>query len=298
MDFWEETENQYIKPILDSLDEQTRELIEQALYQVSTTKAQFEDPDEDEAGVDENEDGKNLDAVDRNGQPPANGSEDSTDADQQLRDQASDENDPDENEPDETSSRLDTSVDKAHLDATIKTLRQAYITAKRRYRISPDRLSRVKAVFARYVGTKNFHNYTVRKHPTDPSAKRNIKSFTVSDAPIEIGGTEWLSLKVHGQSFMMHQIRKMVGLATLIVRAGCPVERIDETLREDVVAIPKAPGLGLLLERPVFDSYNEKAESKFGREPIDFGKFNTEMEEFKRKEIYNRIYAEEERDNV
>jgi len=26
-----------------------------------------------------------------------------------------------------------------------------------------------------------------------------------------INDTEWLKLKVHGQSFMLHQIRKMVG---------------------------------------------------------------------------------------
>jgi len=305
--FWEETENQYIKPILDSLDQQTRELVEEALYKVSTTKAQFEDPDENETDVDENEDENNSkisiqkksDAADRTGQPPANESEDSIAPDQQTRDPASEEG---EKDFDQASSKADTiaaeTVDKAHLDAAIKTLRQAYIAAKQRHRISPERLSRVKAAFARYVGTKNFHNYTVRKQAKDPSAKRHIKSFTVSDTPIEIGGTEWLSLKVHGQSFMMHQIRKMIGLAALIVRAGCPVERIDETLGEDVVAIPKAPGLGLLLERPVFESYNEKAETKFQREPIDFGKFEVEIEEFKRKEIYERIFAEEERDNV
>ena len=303
MTFWEETENQYIKPVLDTLDQQTRELVERALYQVDTTEEQFEEPDEDETVDDENEDGNNSrnnireksDVVDHTGQPSANASEDSTAPDQQIRDQASD-------EKEETSSQYDTplaeTVDKAHLEATIKTLRQAYITAKRRYRISPERLSRVKAVFGRYVGTKNFHNFTVRKHPKDPSVKRHIKSFTVSDTPVEIGGTEWLSLKVHGQSFMMHQIRKMVGLAALIVRAGCPVKRIDETLGEDVVAIPKAPGLGLLLERPVFTSYNERVGSMFEREPIDFGKFDKEIEDFKRKEIYERIFAEEERDNV
>lgn len=305
LSFWEETENQHIKPILDSLDQQTRELVEQALYHVSNTEAQFDDPDEDETVVDENEDGNNSenniqDTADRNSQQPANASEDSIAPDEQIEDQASDHEE--EKEPDKISSQCDIlaaeTVDKAHLETTIKILRQAYITAKRRYRISPERLSRVKAVFARYVGTKNFHNYTVRKHPKDPSAKRHIKSFTVSDTPIEIGGTEWLSLKVHGQSFMMHQIRKMVGLAALIVRAGCPVERIDETLREDVVGIPKAPGLGLLLERPVFESYNEKVGTKFERESIDFGKFDKEIEEFKKNEIYERIFAEEEKDNV
>ena len=307
LSFWEETDTQYIKPILESLDQRTRELVEQALYQVSTTEDQFEDPDEDKAALDENEEGNNSnnnlheksDVAGSTEHPPANESEDSTVPDQQIRDKAFDEvKEKKSGETSQDETKLVETVDNAHLDATIKMLRKAYINAKRRYRISHERLSRVKATFARYVGTKNFHNYTVRKQPSDPSAKRHIKSFTVSDIPIEIGGTEWLSLKVHGQSFMMHQIRKMVGLAALIVRTGCPVERMDETFGQDVVATPKAPSLGLLLERPVFESYNDKAGTKFDREPIDFGKFEKEIQEFKRKEIYERIFVEEERDNV
>jgi tRNA pseudouridine38-40 synthase len=65
----------------------------------------------------------------------------------------------------------------------------------------------------------------------------------------------------------------------------------------NVFSIPKAPGLGLLLERPVFTSYNEKAGS-FGRDEIDFGRYKEEMEEFKKREIYDRIFREEEMDHV
>lgn len=64
-----------------------------------------------------------------------------------------------------------------------------------------------------------------------------------------IQGTEWLSLKVHGQSFMLHQIRKMVGLIIMIVRTDTPLKLIPETFKENRINIPKAPSLGLLLER-------------------------------------------------
>jgi len=64
-----------------------------------------------------------------------------------------------------------------------------------------------------------------------------------------IQGTEWLSLKVHGQSFMLHQIRKMVSLIIMLVRTDTPLKLIPETFNANKINIPKAPSLGLLLER-------------------------------------------------
>ncbi len=180
----------------------------------------------------------------------------------------------------------------------IRKLRTAYITAKRAYRIPASRLERIRNCLAMYQGTRNYHNFTVEKGFRDPSAKRVIKSFVVNPTPILINGTEWLSLKVHGQSFMMHQIRKMVGMVALVVRCGCDPKRILEAYAEDVISIPKAPSLGLLLERPVFDSYNNRAKGDFGKEALDFRKYEKEMEEFKQREIYERIYRDEETNNM
>jgi tRNA pseudouridine38-40 synthase len=180
----------------------------------------------------------------------------------------------------------------------IRKLRATYVAAKRSYRISPARLDRVRKCLAMYEGTRNYHNFTVDKAFRDPSAKRVIRSFVVNPEPILINGTEWLSLKVHGQSFMMHQIRKMVGMVALVVRCGCDPIRIMEAYGEDTISIPKAPSLGLLLERPVFDSYNKRAQSEHGKEALDFGKYEKEMEEFKQREIYERIYQDEEKNNM
>lgn len=180
----------------------------------------------------------------------------------------------------------------------IRKLRAAYIAARRSYRISPARLERVRSCLAMYEGTRNFHNFTVDKKFRDPSARRVIKSFTVSPKPILIDGSEWLSLKVHGQSFMMHQIRKMVGMVALVIRCGCDPKRIAEAYGEETMSIPKAPSLGLLLERPVFDSYNKRARSEHGKDALDFSKYESEMEEFKQREIYERIYRDEEKNNM
>ncbi|KAI3577376.1 ribosomal protein S7e-domain-containing protein [Fusarium oxysporum f. sp. albedinis] len=183
------------------------------------------------------------------------------------------------------------------VDFALRDIKAAYVAAKRRYRVSTERLNRLQEALNKYNGTKNFHNYTVQKSFFDPSAKRHIKSFVVNPKPIIINDTEWLSLKVHGQSFMMHQIRKMVGLASLIVRCGTPMERINESYQNQKMAIPKAPGLGLLLERPVFHNYNRKATESLGKEAIDFDKYEEKIQAFKDKQIYTRIFSVEEKDN-
>jgi tRNA pseudouridine38-40 synthase len=251
--WWEEAEEKYIQPVLNSMDETIKAQVLQAMYDTDSLT------EKDEAAS----------KTEGKGQT---------------------EEDPEATEtPEEREARI---AKRKALDAATKELRQAYWTAKEAYRVSPERIARLKEALGLYCGTKNYHNFTVRKSSKDPSAKRHIKSFVVNETPIVINGTEWLSLKVHGQSFMMHQIRKMVGLASLVVRCGSPPKTIYDALGNDVYNIPKAPGLGLLLERPVFDHYNSKA-AQFGRDKIEFDIVQKEMDEFKQREIYDRIFREE-----
>ncbi|KAG0290561.1 tRNA pseudouridine synthase 1 [Dissophora globulifera] len=161
---------------------------------------------------------------------------------------------------------------------------------KRRYRIDADTLARVREGFQAYIGTKNFHNFTIGKNFKERTCQRFIMKFDVSD-PMMIEGTEWLSLKVHGQSFMLHQIRKMVGLIVMIIRTDTPMTLIPETFKANKINIPKAPSMGLLLERPMFNTYNRKIEGK--NPALDFGPYETEMEAFKEKYIYEGIIKEE-----
>lgn len=179
------------------------------------------------------------------------------------------------------------------LEEAVKEVKAAYVAAKKAYRISEVRRKAVQDALELYVGTINFHNYTVSKSFKDPSAKRVIRSFKVGPEPIIINGTEWLSLKVHGQSFMMHQIRKMVAMVALTIRCGTGLERMRESYGPARLSIPKAPGLGLLLERPMFGSYNEKTAKEFSKEPLDFSQFEEKINEFKQKEIYERIFKVE-----
>jgi tRNA pseudouridine38-40 synthase len=330
--FWEKVDDKDVRPILEGYDDDTRKILETALYlkgaekevDMPTTNSGLEDrevitapepgdnpldipPEDKRIGNGGKEVKDFLDKIDKENasgdqikvmlEEYDNGTQALLEAALSLREQ----------EPSRSAESLSTeaqeSCNQNHKTLSpiaegIRKLRAAYVAAKRSYRIPSSRLQRIRDCLAVYEGTKNYHNFTIDKSFGDPSAKRVIKSFVVNPDPILINGTEWLSLKVHGQSFMMHQIRKMVGMVALVVRCGCDPKRIREAYREDVISIPKAPSLGLLLERPVFDSYNRRAKSDFGKEALDFSKYKEEMEEFKQKEIYERIYRDEEAHNM
>ncbi|PVU88243.1 hypothetical protein BB559_005664 [Furculomyces boomerangus] len=166
------------------------------------------------------------------------------------------------------------------------------------YRISKELLEQIRTGFGMYVGTHNFLNFTVTKGTNGKNSSRHIKSFTVSD-PMIIGDGEWLSLKVHGQSFMLHQIRKMVGLIILLTRSKTPFSIIDKIYKCNRINIPKAPGFGLLLEKPVYESYNDKVKKMpannpgESRELIVFDEYEKKIEEFKKKFIYDQIFKDE-----
>lgn len=53
-----------------------------------------------------------------------------------------------------------------------------------------------------------------------------------------INGQPWVRLVVIGQSFMLHQIRKMVGLAMAVYRGAAPVDAIPIALRARISALP------------------------------------------------------------
>ncbi|CAK9440041.1 uncharacterized protein LODBEIA_P41410 [Lodderomyces beijingensis] len=191
----------------------------------------------------------------------------------------------------ESSESLDSS------DPIWRKVKQIENQARRSYRISHHRLEAFKLAMAQYQGTHNFHNFTVGKPHHDTSARRYIISTDVSD-PFVIDGTQWVSIKIHGQSFMLHQIRKMICMAALVVRCSLPPAKVIPMCFQNAkINIPKAPALGLLLENPVFDAYNVKLKDN-AYDAIDFGKYHEEMLAFKMRHIYDKIYADEVKDNT
>lgn len=279
-DFWTEVEEKEIKPILARLDPEVKAAVLERMHAMEEEGAKESEEDK-EAEMKKDDEKTETHKAETATETPTEGAADA--------------------EAPQPGVTLESHQPKGRelgpVDFALRDIKAAYVSAKRRYRVSDERRERLQETLNKYEGTRNFHNYTVQKSFHDASAKRHIKSFVVNPKPIIIGGTEWLSLKVHGQSFMMHQIRKMVGLASLVVRCGTPLDRVDESYQNQKMAIPKAPGLGLLLERPVFFNYNRKATESFGKDTIDFSKYEDKIQAFKDKQIYERIFRVEEKDN-
>ncbi|KAG1739992.1 pseudouridine synthase [Suillus lakei] len=149
-------------------------------------------------------------------------------------------------------------------------------------------------------GRSNFHNFTVGREFGDRSNQRHMWKIEV------YGDTEWISVLFHGQSFMLHQ-RKMMSALILSCRTDTPSQVIDELYGPRMVMVPKMPALGLLLEYPIFDSYNKKVTSineklepshPDHRPEIDFEKHRESIDAFKQTFIYDNMRCIEDRDGV
>ncbi|CAG2169113.1 unnamed protein product [Oppiella nova] len=164
------------------------------------------------------------------------------------------------------------------------------------YRLAPDVRERFNETLRAYLGTHNYHNFTSGKAPTDPSAMRYIVSMECSE-PFLMSAVEFVVVRVKGQSFMLHQIRKMIGLAIAVVRGIAGGETIVRAFGTTRIDIPKAPGLGLLLEEVHYDKYNDKYGGDGVHEPIVWEAKKAAIDEFKHKHIYP-VIADTERQEM
>ncbi|KAF9808275.1 hypothetical protein IEO21_07918 [Rhodonia placenta] len=176
---------------------------------------------------------------------------------------------------------------------------------KRQYRMPPEQVEALRAASRKFEGSHNFHNFTVGRDFGDRSCMRNIKSVEIAD-PVVYGGTEWVSVLFHGQSFMLHQ-RKMMSALVLACRTGSPPQTIEEMYGPRTVFIPKMPALGLLLEYPIFDTYTRRIASVNEnlqpsdpeyRQPIDFEVHRGAIDQFKQEHIYSRMRSIEDTEGV
>lgn len=178
------------------------------------------------------------------------------------------------------------------------------LARKRTWRVGTDMIESLKTAARKFEGTHNFHNFTIGREYGDRSNQRHMIRIEVSD-PAVYGDTEWISVLFHGQSFMLHQIRKMMSALVLSCRTGTPSRIIDELYGPRMVMVPKMPALGLLLEYPIFESYNGRiaANNEKLKDPsdadyrpdIDFEVHRRAIDDFKQKYIYDNMRNTEDR---
>ncbi|PIK49468.1 putative tRNA pseudouridine synthase A, mitochondrial [Apostichopus japonicus] len=160
------------------------------------------------------------------------------------------------------------------------------------YRITDEKLQEVNDLLAKYKGTHNFHNFTSGKLHDDMSANRYIMDFTCEKAFVD-EGMEFAIMRVKGQSFMLHQIRKMIGIIIAILRGFASKNTLEKAFESKKLDIPRAPGLGLVLESVHYDWYNKKWSGDGVHDSLSWEDCKEKQEEFKRKHIYPNIIVRE-----
>lgn len=168
---------------------------------------------------------------------------------------------------------------------TIAFLRHDQEIKQEEFRLDDATYNEITDLLKIYLGTKNYHNFTSKKKPKDPSARRYIMSFEC-EKPFLNQGVEFTVLKIKGQSFMLHQIRKMVGLVIAVIRRHTTKEIIEKAFTEEKVNVPRAPGLGLLLDFVHYDRYNYRYGTDGMHETLEWENLNDVVEKFKEKYIY------------
>ncbi|ORX81561.1 pseudouridine synthase [Anaeromyces robustus] len=163
----------------------------------------------------------------------------------------------------------------------------------RDFRISKEKLETFRKGLEMYIGSHNYHNFTVGKKFEEESSTRYIISFNCSE-PFIRNGVEWLSLKIQGQAFMIHQIRKMIGFVVMLLRTGTTIDLISTAFTKIKMNIPKVPGDGLWLDQVVIQSYSKRFPNN---RPITFEPYKDKIEPFREKYIYSKIIEEEHNTN-
>lgn len=161
------------------------------------------------------------------------------------------------------------------------------------YRVPAERLERANQVLQMYQGQTNFHNFTIQKEHFDRSAQRKIEFINCSEPFIE-SGIEFSKITVKGESFMYHQIRKMVGMALAVIRGVVDDDLLARSLTAKQFHTPIAPGLGLMLERLHFTKY---AREYPGHDPLTFEDCDEAVEMFRREQIHPIIVETEVKEN-
>lgn len=80
------------------------------------------------------------------------------------------------------------------------------LARKRSWRADPPTLGAFRALVAEFKSTHCFHNYTVGREFSDMQSQRFMVALEVRDPKVLDDGTEWISVSIHGQSFMLHQV--------------------------------------------------------------------------------------------
>ncbi|XP_052129000.1 pseudouridylate synthase 1 homolog [Frankliniella occidentalis] len=163
------------------------------------------------------------------------------------------------------------------------------------YRIDADTLTMANQIFKEFEGSHKFHNYTEKRDIWDSRSVRSIVSASISE-PILYDNIEMVALHIKGRSFMLHQIRRIVGMIIALMRGKAPFDFIHKSFNSPILPAPTAPSLGLMLEKQYFEGYNRIHGHQ--NEPLIWDEYDEEVEKFKNEVVVPRIVQLEQKENT
>lgn len=165
------------------------------------------------------------------------------------------------------------------------------------YRISTETLERVNALLKCYEGTHNYHNFTSKVRPLDPRAIRYMISCHCAQTFIS-NNVEFAVIEIKGQSFMLHQIRKMIAVVIGISSSFAREDLINEAFKMEKYHIPTAPSLGLSLNYVHYDRYNKRYGEDGIHERLDWEDCEDEVRKFQEEYIMKHVVDTELSENI
>ena len=113
-------------------------------------------------------------------------------------------------------------------------------------------IEKLKTEMNKYLGTKKFHNFTKSVKYSEKQAVRHIAGIEVN----HVYDDKFICITLTGQSFLLNQIRKMIGLALEVVLGLAPSDAIEQAFTNKTVHVHMVPGEGLLLDSMNFKGYD------------------------------------------
>ncbi|KAL2725296.1 ATPase family AAA domain-containing protein [Vespula squamosa] len=156
------------------------------------------------------------------------------------------------------------------------------------FRLNSETLEKINLFMKLFQGTHNFHNFTSKVKPLDPRAKRYIIKFQCVETFVS-ENIEFAVIEIKGQSFMLHQIRKMVSMVIAFLRNMATEDSLKQAFKDEKMDIPLAPSLGLSLNYVHYDHYNNRYGSDGIHEPLDWKECEEEVEKFQSEYIVKHI---------
>ena len=120
---------------------------------------------------------------------------------------------------------------------------------------------------------------------------QHIISFGIHNEPFIKQQWEYVELRVKGQSFMIHQIRKMIGLVIARASGWCGDDHVERAFDANFEDIPKAPGNGLVLRQVHYDTYNKDYGKTKGN--LEWANEQAMMDNFAREKILPFIFKKD-----